>query len=99
MWAVGFLEGEGSFGRFGEGKSAGTQRVYAVQVNPVPIYRLQAVFGGMIRRKHERDPRRNATMEWCVSGQRAKAVIEAVFLYLTPKRQRQAWKALGYAAK
>lgn len=78
-WAAGFIEGEGSFGYYGQ-----TLRVSASQNSTWPLEKLQTLFGGKIGQSKGRP-----AYKWWVTGATAhKAMIELRPL-MSPRRQAQ----------
>jgi hypothetical protein len=88
-WAAGFLEGEGSFGG-----SSTSEMVSATQVQREPLERLQAMFGGTIKKKNRRKPSEQPAYVWSVSGARARGIMLTLFVLMSPKRQGQIRKGL-----
>ena len=81
-WAAGFLEGEGMFLE----KSDGARAVCANQVNPEPLQKLQALFGGSLGfQKQDPSVRRN-WWRWSIYGQRAIEVTSLVSPFLSSSR-------------
>lgn len=91
-WAAGFLEGEGSFLRH----HRGGHYVNASQVNPEPVNRLKALFGGNITPVRAKG-RRAAYGMWQVCGTRARGVAMTLYDLLSVKRQGQIRTMLGAA--
>lgn len=83
-WAAGFLEGDGSFGFT---QTRPTQRPYlrirVDQVEPSPLVRLQAIFGGSTHISGRRTSAGNAVHRWQVAGARAENVARMLYPYLT----------------
>lgn len=88
-WAAGFLEGEGSFQ-----KSRYSIRTDASQVQREPLERLQKLFGGPIYRRYQRGTDEIHT--WAVHGQMAASIMMTLYVLMSPKRQRQILKCLGF---
>lgn len=91
-WAAGFIEGEGTFSplqvtlRNGERRSYA--RIIAYQNNPEPLEKLQAMFGGVIRR-FERKRATEKAGTWAVNGSRARGVMFTLYTFLSAKRREQ----------
>jgi hypothetical protein len=83
-WAAGFWEGEGSVAE---------KVANASQVNIWPLRRLKKLFGGTISTNARRDPRRldvsQPIWQWHISGPRGRDFMEAIYPYLSPRRQAQ----------
>lgn len=83
-WAAGFLEGEGSFvGTLSNGQIT----VSAVQVNPEPLLRLHAMFGGHLKPYHTSLGR--PYLRWTINGGKGVSVAFTVFTWMSAKRRRQ----------
>lgn len=89
-WVAGFLEGDGTFARWGV-----TRRIVAVQVEKEPIARLQQWCGGVITHHERPDPRHAAFDRWVLHGEEAVAVMGRLFAVLSPARQRQIVRVVG----
>lgn len=94
-WAAGFLEGEGCFGR-----TAGSQRAGANQVNKEPVQRLLDLFGGSLKQYkkrryaiHKSQP--NPTWDWYVGGSRARGVMMTLYPLMSERRKEQLRAALA----
>ena len=87
-WAVGFLEGEGSF------QFRHSQRVGAAQVQKEPLEKLLMLFGGSL--VLQQDKRLNAADRWYwgVHGKRARGLMLTVYSLLSTKRKKQIMKSL-----
>ncbi len=95
-WAAGFFEGEGW---------VGGDRIYCLplvkisQVNPWPLERMLALFGGTITKTTKRPVGHQPFFSWSVSGLRANDFLVAIYNYLSPKQQTRidavisAWRA------
>lgn len=90
VWAAGFLEGEGYFGK-GSGYV-----VTANQVNSEPAERLLRLFGGSLKQRLYERPR-SSLWVWSVCGARARGVMMTLYLLLSGKRKGQIRGALGVA--
>jgi len=90
MWAVGFLEGEGTF-NFNK-----TMVIQAVQVTPEPLFLLLKMFGGSIK-NYSYPSQFNAQpyYMWYVGGARAAGVAMTLFYLFSEKRQIQISDALS----
>ncbi len=88
-WAAGFLEGEGSFSRTGNG----TIRIDAGQVGTWPLELLLTWFGGRIYDAHE--PSRNYNIRrWYLGGERARGLALTIYPLMSPRRRGQIKAAL-----
>ena len=90
-WAAGFVEGEGSF--------SSDSRVSVVQVNPEPVERLLALFGGALKQYQKRQGAIHKTppspvWTWYASGGRARGIMMTLYPLLSKKRQNQICSAL-----
>jgi DNA-directed RNA polymerase subunit RPC12/RpoP len=83
VWAAGFLEGEGTFGR------STTEVVAAGQKQRWPLDRLRAAFGGSVKRH-----RNTSYYDWRVTGARARGLMMSLYGMLSPRRQEQVLRAL-----
>lgn len=96
-WAAGFIEGEGTFApiraKLASGKTRTYNRILAYQNNPEPLERLQAMFGGLIRRFGRKKSRQEAGT-WQVNGARARGVMFTLYTFLSAKRRQQIRAAL-----
>lgn len=91
-WAAGFLEGEGCFAT-DKTKSPKT-RVSAHQVNPEPLERLLAMFGGRLRFEIRNKPASDIWV-WTVNGSCARGVMMTLYSLLSKRRQQQVRIALS----
>src|SRR5689334_7242112 len=89
MWAVGFLEGEGSFSTIGRGAS-----VSAPQVELWPLQKLQQIFGGKLYVKRQSEGSARLCNIWVEHGARAVGIMMTLWSFLSPKRQAQVETAL-----
>lgn len=94
-WAAGFLEGEATFAL----ASRGSQAIAVEQIEPEPILRLLAYFGGSIHfidraRNHKRYPTERPRLRWTVSGARARGVMMTLYGSLSPTRRQAIARAL-----
>ena len=90
-WAAGFLEGEGCFI---DSRSA---RVSANQVNPEPVQRLQAYFGGSLKQFTAARARANHSRpiwNWACNGSQGAAVAMTLYPLLSAVRQEAIRKML-----
>lgn len=90
-WAAGFIEGEGTFHKCGN-----TCAIQASQVNPDPIIRLLALFGGRTQLCHRKNPKHNSIWRWHAYGARARGITMTLYSLLSDKRKEQADAALIY---
>lgn len=98
-WAAGFLEGEGSFGRYSRGNSC--LRIRASQVELEPLERLQKLFGGHINSLPVRHPngrieKCQPISEWFLSGHRAAALMMTIYKFMSPRRQNKIKELLDH---
>ncbi len=92
-WAAGFLEGEGSFSRARRKNT--TETVQAVQVNYTPLGRMARWFGGKVRVSNRSIlPNTKRLYVWSVNGARARGIMLTIVSLMSPKRQKQIWRAL-----
>jgi hypothetical protein len=92
MWTAGFLDGEGSFGFYGN-----MIQVVGVQVERQPLEWLLTMFGGRINR-HQRAkprPRVSESWVWIATGPRAAGIMMTLYAFLSQKRQTQIRTALA----
>jgi len=92
-WAVGFLEGEGSF-YCSEVKSL--LRIMAPQKEREPLARLQQLLGGSLRtaiRRYKGQP--HEMFEWDASGSRAAGIMMTVYVEMSQRRRTQIRLALS----
>ena len=94
-WAAGFMEGEGTFSS--DDKTGKGGRARAVQVNPEPLLRIAAMFGGHVKVSHCVAGNRKPIHYWQVNGARARGVMQTLFSMMSAKRQGQIMVALGEA--
>lgn len=91
-WAVGFIEGEGSFyanGRRGGGTP--TPVAKATQINKEPLDRLISMFGGSLcedKRQRDGDGKLHQ-WEWRLTGKRAVEFSHAVYPVMSSRRREQ----------
>jgi hypothetical protein len=83
-WAAGFLEGDGYFGR-----NLTTSTVEATQKEIEPLKQLQELFGGSLGEIHRQGINKTTYFRWRVSGQKAMALANDMFKYMSPKRKNQ----------
>src|SRR5437899_325842 len=79
-WAAGFLEGEGSFGKWGT-----THTVQAAQVNQEPLLRIQTLFGGWVKPRKTMQPGHQNAWVWRVSGARARGIMMTLYSLLSER--------------
>jgi hypothetical protein len=87
-WTAGFLEGEGSFGRYSKGNSC--LRIRASQVQLAPLHKLQALFGGRLSSSKPRAPfpyTAQPISEWALVGRKAAALMMTLYCLMSPRRQ------------
>lgn len=89
-WAVGFLEGEGSF------LSGRRIAVEASQVQKWPIERLIALFGGRARlyAVDATKSRASSHWRWVLMGPRAMGLMMTVYSLMSPRRREQVRAAI-----
>jgi len=90
-WIVGILEGEGTFVLL---RSGGGRRYYSqvgvTQKDPWLLYRFIELLGcGHISLDSDR------VYRWYIRGGKARELIRLVMPYLSPRRQKQAQRALN----
>jgi hypothetical protein len=96
-WAAGFLDGEGSFGNYGENKrdSKRRYRIQAVQVRREALDRLQEALGGAVRGPYgPYSGNRQPYYSWQIFASEAKEATEALMPYLCSQKREQAIAAL-----
>lgn len=95
-WAAGFLDGEATFYRSfgspsqGSPKGGGQYRrveVSARNVDPRPIERLHALFGGRVYPYAAARPNWNDQVGWVVTGDQAVACSRALLPFLVVKAE------------
>jgi hypothetical protein len=79
-WAAGFFEGEGSVAI----RSLGVN-----QVNREPLERLKKLFGGQVNLGYPAKGNRKACYAWWICGEEARMFVEAIWPFLSIRRQRQ----------
>lgn len=89
-WAAGFLEGEGWFGI----QSNHSHSVVCTNTDTEPLKRLQAIFGGNIRRSPRKWPH-NDLYYWALYGARARGVMMTLFSLLSARRKHRIRTALS----
>jgi hypothetical protein len=92
QWTAGFIEGEGCFSY-----ASRNPQVTANQVNPWPLFRLHAIFGGRPPRLQPRKqyhPNWQPIWVWAATGVHAVGVIFSIYPFLSPHRREQAGKVL-----
>jgi hypothetical protein len=82
-WAAGFWEGEGCVQRH-----RGTPQITAVQKERWCLDRMRQFFGGVVD-----EPNVAVCHTWRIHGALARSFLRAIWLYLSPRRRRQAEKA------
>jgi len=91
-WAAGFIDGEGHIG-CGLYKHKGNKRSYhnailcAAQVKPVPLHKLETMFGGTVRFCGDEY---GGYYEWRVYGDNALRVLTQLLPYLVQKHLQAA---------
>lgn len=99
-WAAGFIEGEGCFSARSHDTDIPSQsdewlykvaRVSAYQVNPEPLLKMKALFGGSVNK-----PRiigklsKNLVSQWYVDGARARGLAMTLYILMSERRKKQA---------
>lgn len=87
LWAVGFLEGEGSFSFRGR-----DTRSSAAQVQLWPLEKLQRILGGRI---YATGNKLGTWSTWDTTGPRAVGIMMTCYSFLSPRRRQQVEKALA----
>lgn len=101
-WAAGFLEGEGAFtlrDRHAESKGTAALIAKASQVNPEPLYRIKAMFGGAVYGPYMNRPsmkirNQKPFYEWSISGRGAAQVFMTLYPLMSDVRKRQIHRGL-----
>lgn len=100
-WAAGFLEGEGCFGLRDRKttKHGRSLDLKASQVNPEPLYRLRALFGGSVYGPYKHRPsmkirNQQPFYEWHVGGSRAGQAFMTLYVLMSDVRRRAITKGL-----
>lgn len=94
-WAVGFLDGEGSFSGHIRSRHL---RVDGYQNDPELLYRLQELFGGGVTEYRQPSGSFSAgkpMFRWRVNSSRAAGVMMTMYKLLSKKRQLQIRSALS----
>ena len=87
-WAAGFIEGEGSFAAAGKYRTAPVLSVS--QVNPEPLYRLKAIFGGSVNGPyHHKNPKHEPFFRWVIGSIAGVEVMMTILPLMSEKRQQQ----------
>lgn len=98
-WAAGFLDGEGSI-LVGRGVTNGTSIYYslqltAAQVDPAPLHRLAALFGGSVYLSRAGRGNQVPIHKWSIAAQKALAALRSLLPYFVVK-EREARLAVRY---
>jgi len=88
-WAAGFMEAEGCFHH-----SKRQIIIAAAQVKEGPLEKLQAMFGGHLYVKNQKNGNKNKCQVWQETNQRAAEISMTLFCLLSPKRQTEIKLAL-----
>jgi hypothetical protein len=98
LWAVGFIEGEGTI-YMNDRNGKGSIVIQVGQTSVLPLERLQALWGGKID-PMKVNPRYSPAWRWRAASWRAAQVIREIMPYLTPghTRHEQAVRALACRA-
>lgn len=80
-WAAGIFEGEGST------NSTGTLMIY--QREPWLLYRLQSLFGGMVKESTDNPTSWGRCGSWTITGGRARGFAMTIYKFLSPHRKEQ----------
>jgi len=83
-WSAGFLDGDGCFDR-----KDGYLRIRAEQVDPEPLARLRAIFGGGLSVGSKVTSAGNPVWRWSVAGVRAERAADLLYPHLTARRKAQ----------
>lgn len=98
-WAAGFIDGEGCIqiakGTTGDGYTYYSLNLTATQLDPEPLEKLRAMFGGSIMLTNSAARRNNPIWRWQAAPVPALAALVAMLPYLTVKR-REAELAIDY---
>lgn len=89
VWAAGFMEGDGYFG-----KNITTQSAEFNQKDEWVIRRFQALFGGAVGQIHKQGFKKATYWRWRISGERARRFMRNVYEYLSPYKKHQIDTAL-----
>lgn len=91
-WAAGFLDADGSVGRYGK-----VARISGFQNDPELLYRLQEIFGGKVgyRKPSENRFSKNGQYTWAASGMRARGIIMTLYAIFSKRRKQQSRAALA----
>lgn len=89
-WAAGIYEGEGT-----AAPTPGSTMVAVGQADRWILDRFQRLFGGSIYGPFSTGPiSRQKQLRWVVYGSRARGFLMTVYLFLSPRRQEQALRAM-----
>lgn len=89
-WAAGLMEGEASFKNYNQ-----CETIDVTQVNPDPLGRLLALFGGRVMLRHTKQAQKSDYWTWRVSGARARGIMMTLYPLLSAVRQDQISMALA----
>lgn len=89
-WVAGFLEGEACFS-----PTRDSCMIQVAQVQRWPLTKLQQIFGGRVKIRHNSGFTKRDIWFWQVSGERARRVARAVLPYMSPKRRRKIMQFQG----
>lgn len=92
-WAAGFVDADGSITiarNFGPGSGRGYRlKLSVTQVDPAPLFRLQSLFGGVVRlRSRPTRANQRTQNEWTVGSRDALRVLRLIEPYMVGKREQ-----------
>lgn len=83
-WAAGFIDGEGSLYVGRKTPKQLRRELVANQITPIPLRRLQAMFGGRVNGPYP-NGRVSPIWRWIVVGRRAEEAVTAMLPYFSVK--------------
>ena len=85
-WAAGFVDGEGSIGVYNSHNTL-SLHLNVGQVDPRPLEKLCAIFGGHYRLNRSRSAK-GPIYDWKLHGKAAASALQAMLPYLTTKLEQ-----------
>lgn len=89
-WTAGFFDGEGFVTiqkRNYKGYQSHYLRIGINHVNPTPLYHLQTIFGGSVRKDKNVQGNRKPRHSWGLSCNKAKSFLIQILPYLQNKKE------------
>lgn len=98
IWAAGFIDGEGTIGlKPGRQGTKASLCIQVAQVDPDPLLRLQALWGGSLRSRDARKVGHASYFHWFIWSQGALKCCREILPFLSVKRS-QASLAIEFQA-